>query len=107
MFAAVVRWGNSAPSCATYPMPRRCAGTDEPRVDRTRSPSRMLPASGSSNPAMRRSSVLLPLPDAPTMAVREPCGTSSEMSSSTGVEPNAFETPETVSFIGFDLPGSA
>ena len=54
---------------------------------------------------MSRSSVLLPLPDAPTMAVREPCGTSSEMSSSTGVEPNAFETPETVSFIGFDLPG--
>ena len=50
------------------PMPRRCTGTDS-----TRSPSKLMaPASGSTNPAMARSSVVLPDPEGPSRPKNSP-----------------------------------
>src|SRR5262245_34321845 len=51
-------------------MSRSCGG----RVVTWRSPMRIVPEVGASSPAMRRSTVLLPLPDGPTTATSSPSG---------------------------------
>ena len=68
------RCGNSAPSCITKPMPRRWAGTAAALGQRQPVQRTIVPASGVSNPAIRRKSVVLPEPDGPTIAVRLPAG---------------------------------
>ena len=47
----------------------------------------MLPSSGISNPAISRSSVVLPEPEAPTMAVSVPAATDSVARSSARTSP--------------------
>ena len=49
-----------------------------------------LPVSGTSSPAMTRSSVDLPEPDGPSSAVSDPDGISSETSSSASKSPKRF-----------------
>ena len=54
------------------------------------------PASGRSKPAISRSSVLLPLPEAPTIAVRVPLRhLEADVVRARRMRPNVFETPET------------
>jgi hypothetical protein len=55
----------------------------------------MRPLSGSSRPAMTRSSVDLPEPLGPSSAVSEPSGTSSDTSSRARKSPNCFVTAST------------
>ena len=52
-------------------------------------------ASGRSRPAIRRSSVVLPLPEAPRIAVSEPVSATSETPLRTTRPPNDFSRPET------------
>ena len=51
------------------------------------------PSSGRSKPAMIRSNVVLPLPEEPRMAVKEPVGTDRSTPRRTGWGPNALATP--------------
>ena len=53
----------------------------------------MVPPSGRSKPASRRSSVVLPLPDAPSTAVSAPGATRRLTASSTGRAPKALPRP--------------
>ena len=64
-------------------MPRFCGGT---RVT-SRPLMVMVPVSGSSRPAMARSSVDLPDPLGPSSAVSDPTGTSKSTSSSAAKSP--------------------
>ena len=70
------------------PMRRRSGGTCRSALDTTSSPIRMRPASGLSKPAIWRSSVVLPQPDAPRIATNSPSSTSSDTSSSAVNAPN-------------------
>ena len=73
-------------------MPRFCAGTrvaSSPWISTA-------PLSGTSSPAMIRSSVDLPEPDGPSSAVSDPSGISSETSSSATKSPNVLVTARTV-----------
>ena len=72
------------PGARTRSGASRTAPTVRPASSTTWSPSRTWPSSGRSNPAMMRSSVVLPLPDGPRMAVNEPSGTTRSMPRSTG-----------------------
>jgi len=82
-----VRCGNSAPSCGTKPMCRRSGGTGA-RPASTLSPPRVtVPASAASNPAITRSRVVLPAPEAPRIAVSVPGLTDRETPRSTGTAP--------------------
>jgi hypothetical protein len=51
------------------------------------------------NPAMIRSSVVFPAPDAPRIAVSEPGATASDTPRSTGVSAYDLQTPETDSAV--------
>ena len=93
MLCATSRWGKSPPSCRTYPMPRRSGGTARPAPHTTRSPMVTVPASGARNPAMTRSSVVLPPPEAPRTAVVVPVGTVRSTSRRTGSAPYPTVTP--------------
>ena len=65
----------------------------------------IVPLSSRSKPAMSRSSVVLPLPDAPSTAVIEPSGTTRSTSVSTGVAPNRLATrPELDRAHGRQMP---
>src|SRR5918996_2240721 len=57
------------------------------------------PESGSSSPAITRSSVDFPLPDGPRSAVSDPSRTSSETSSSATKSPNCFRAVSTLMLI--------
>src|SRR4051794_33529644 len=52
----------------------------------------MLPASGTSRPAMTRSSVVLPEPDGPSSAISSPLGTASDTSLSAANAPYCLVT---------------
>ena len=87
---ATVRCGKRAPSWGTYPMCRSSGATWRwsssaafPAID-TR------PRSARSNPAITRSRVVLPLPEAPKMAANDPSGTESVSPVSTGWAPKAL-----------------
>ena len=82
---------------------RRCSlGTNTWRPSSTTSlPRRTSPTSRCSNPATMRSSVVLPLPDDPRMAVKLPAGMVRSTPSRTWSAPNDLWTPRTASsFIG-------
>ena len=85
--SATLRCGNSAPSCGTNPISRRWAGTACLPSAIRRPARKNCPDVGASKPAMMRSSVVLPEPDGPTMAVRLPVVTCRSMPCSTGVLP--------------------
>ena len=68
MFWPTVRCGNSASDWNTMQVGRRLAGTSLMRWPR----SRMSPLVGLSMPASMRSSVVLPLPEGPTMVKNSP-----------------------------------
>ena len=92
MLRATVRWGKRAPSWGTYPTPR-CWGWTAWRPSSTvRPPMVTEPASTRSKPAITRSMVVLPLPDSPRTARREPSSTVRSTSRSTGVSPNRLPT---------------
>ena len=92
MLPRTVRWGTARPPEGRS---RRPDGgpEDVPSVVDDAAGDRSVPASTRSNPAMSRSSVVLPLPEAPSTAVICPGGTSRSSPSSTGV-PEALVTPE-------------
>jgi len=92
MLPMTVRCGNSAPSCGTYPTPRCWGARVRVPSSTVRLPMLMVPLSSRSNPAMRRSSVVLPLPDAPSTAVIDPAETVRSAPASTGVVSNRFAT---------------
>ena len=54
-------------------MPRRSGGTVRPGSETVRPPTRIVPRSGSMNPATSRSVVVLPQPDGPSRQTSEPC----------------------------------
>jgi hypothetical protein len=65
------------------PMPRRCGG-----ICSTEVPSMVIsPESGSTKPAMARSSVVLPLPLGPSRAKNPPSGKASDTRSRAGRSP--------------------
>jgi len=69
--------GNNASCWNTMLTGRRFGATS--RIERP--PMRTSPASGAMNPAMMRSSVVLPQPDGPRMEKKLPCGTASDSAS--------------------------
>src|SRR5688572_32913272 len=71
------------------PTPRRLGGMSFT----IRSPKRISPASGRSNPAMSRSVVVLPQPEPPTRATSSPGSISSESSSTAVLPPKRLLTP--------------
>src|SRR3546814_19232864 len=82
--------GNSAKLWNTIPMRRLCGGKAE-----TGSSSKWIsPESGRRNPAIRLSSVVLPLPDGPRRVRKLPGGTSSEQLSTATTWPKRLPTPE-------------
>ena len=107
MFAATVRCGKRLPSCGTYPMRRRSGGRNVPGPSAIAEPIRTTPASARSKPARMRSSVVLPLPDGPRIAVSEPAGTSRSRPSSTWWRPKALASRVTASCGHVTIPGSA
>src|SRR5262249_3317461 len=56
-------------------------------------PTETLPASAATKPITTRSSVVLPLPDAPRIAVSVPEGTTRSTSARTSRSPKAFASP--------------
>ena len=84
--------GNSAPSWNTIPT-RRCSGsTHVPAPATRRSPIAIRPASGTSKPAIIRSSVVFPEPLGPSSATRCPSSTAMDASATAGVAPNDSAT---------------
>ena len=73
------------------PMSRFSTGT----FSTLRSPMRMLPLSGKWNPAMVRSSVVLPDPDGPSRAKNPPSSKAMDTSSSATVRPKRLVTLRT------------
>ena len=65
---------------------RRSGGTTEPTDDTTLPPTRISPPSGSRNPAIIRSVVVLPQPDGPSRQTNSPWPTDSSIES-TGTTP--------------------
>lgn len=88
-FSHTARFGNSRGSWNTTAMPRRWGGV----WSSARPSSSTVPAAGRSNPAMARSSVVLPAPDGPTSAVREPASSRRSRPSITGAPPGATASP--------------
>src|SRR3954471_7470660 len=73
---------------------RRCSGgTHAPGPARTRPPTSTVPPSGSSKPAISRSSVVLPQPLGPRMANSSPGSTASVAGRTARTAPKAFSTP--------------
>ena len=68
-------------------MLRRSGGSDCDGVDTTRSPTRISPPVGSTNPAISRSVVVLPQPDGPSRQTRLPCSIKSDTLSTTAFTP--------------------
>ncbi len=87
--SATVRWGNSAYDWNTVLTLRLNGGT--PTMSRPVSST--LPASGSSNPAIMRSDVVLPHPDGPSIEKNSPRPTVIVTSSTATMVPNFFVTP--------------
>ena len=77
----------------------KVGGRDRPAPATTSPPSSTVPASGSSNPATSRSSVVLPQPDGPSTAVSDRAGTCRSTPVSTAVDPKALVTPESLSAV--------
>jgi len=65
-FSYTVMCGQIAYDWNTMPMSRECGGTKWPFPETTRSPMRIVPASGRSRPAMQRRVVVFPQPDGPS-----------------------------------------
>ena len=70
-FSATVMCGHSAKLWKTIPTPRACAG----RLVTSSSSKRIAPALGSTNPAIERSSVVLPQPLGPSSISNSPLAT--------------------------------
>ena len=66
---------------------RRSGGTVRLGEETTSSPTRISPAEGSTNPAIKRSVVVLPQPEGPSRHIRRPCSMVSEMLSTTASSP--------------------
>ena len=66
--------GTARPPAGRSRRPRCWGGTERPPSSTTRPSIAIVPASTCSNPAMSRSSVVLPLPDAPSTAVSRAVG---------------------------------
>ncbi len=96
MFADTSRCGNSAPSCGTYPTRRRCGETNTSSPHTVPSPSAIVPESGRSKPATRRSRVVLPQPEAPSTAVSWPSSTLRSTPSSTVSAPKDLRRSRTL-----------
>ena len=77
------------------PTPRRCAATALSGLATCRPATVTVPASGFSNPAMSRSSVVFPQPDDPTTAVVVPGRSSRSMSCRTVCPLNDLASPST------------
>ena len=88
-FSRLLMCGHSAWSWNTMPRPRRSGATQPPRPgSSTVAPlSRMTPPSAASNPATRRSRVVLPEPDPPIRMTISPGWTSRSTSRRTAVPP--------------------
>src|SRR5437867_1717404 len=67
----------------------------------------MRPASGFSKPAMRRSVVVLPEPDGPSMVKNSPCSTSRLTSSSATTSPNALRTETSATSTARSVTGAS
>ena len=74
MFCSTVKWGNNAPSWKTMPTLRRSGGVFSPALLTAWPAMEMTPSSGSSNPAMSLSAVVLPQPLGPSSARTWPLG---------------------------------
>ena len=83
MFAATVMCGHSAYDWNIIAVPRRSGGS--PAMSRPS--TRIAPDSGSTKPAIARSSVVLPQPELPSSAIISPRATSRLTWSSTRVAP--------------------
>ncbi len=87
-----VMCGQSAYDWNTIAVPRRWGGSAV-----TSAPwKRMAPPSTATNPAIDRSSVVLPQPEGPRIAVRRPGGKSSETERSASTDPYRLPTPSTL-----------
>src|ERR1035441_1353278 len=86
-------------------MRRRSGGRWTPGPSATAVPIVTVPASARSKPASTRSSVVLPLPDGPRMAVRDPAGTSRFSPVSTRWVPKALYRPAAASWVMVSSPG--
>ena len=75
------------------PTRRSSGGTQAPAPLTARSATSIAPASGRSNPATRRSSVVFPHPDGPRSATTSPRSTQSEAWSTATTSPKRFVTP--------------
>src|SRR3712207_3763797 len=85
-------------------MRRRCAGAWTPGPA-TASPATVIrPASRRSRPATHRSRVVLPQPDGPSTATREPVGTARSTPDSAVTRPYDLVAAETVSALIGALP---
>src|SRR5687767_3947848 len=73
-------------------MPRRSGGTTLAGVETVAVPTRISPASGAMNPAISRSSVVLPQPDGPSSVTNARTPISSERSRTAVTAPNVFVT---------------
>src|SRR5262249_617756 len=87
-------------------MPRRSGGTAAPGPDRRWGPTQISPASGSRNPATRRSVVVLPHPDGPRSDTTSPWRTSRVRSRTAATSaPNRLLRPfRTTSAISLEPP---
>src|SRR5690625_1361979 len=91
-FCSTFRCGNSASSWKTKPT-RRCAGrTNRPLLASvaTLPPMLIWPASGDSKPAISRSSVVLPQPEAPEMLTISPGRTRNDTSLTAGTGESGY-----------------
>ena len=93
MLSRTDRCGNSATSWKTIPTRRRSGGIAAPAPATRRPPISMVPASGDSSPAIRRSTVVLPQPDGPSTVSISPGRTSRSTSSTATTSPNARRRP--------------
>src|SRR5947209_3269334 len=102
MFFSTVMRGNSAYDWKMTPTPRSRAGRSVTSLPW----SMMLPESGRSSPAMMRSIVVLPLPEAPSRTSASPTPTSKETSSSTRAFLKLLLRPRTLAATSTDADSS-
>src|SRR5918997_4511665 len=95
MLPPTVRHGNRRGCWNTTPAPRPGTGAVPP--------TRTVPPVGCSNPAISRSSVLLPQPDAPTRTRNSPAGTVRSTGPTATTSPYACSTPVRVTASAEDI----
>jgi hypothetical protein len=85
--ARLLRWGNSAKSWNTRPMPRRSGGTNVEGPATSRLSMSTRPESGRSMPEAILRRVVLPQPEGPSRQSTSPGATTSEMPASARTDP--------------------